>query len=114
MKSKRTNRVAELIQMTIAQLLRRDVRDPRLVSVTLTGVDLAPDFTQAIIFFTMLDPSKKNIDDAKKAFEKAAGFFRAHLSKTTELRHTPRLIFRFDTAIEEGEKISALLKDSDG
>jgi ribosome-binding factor A len=113
MKSKRTNRVAELIQMTIAQLLIREVRDPRLASVTVTGVDLAPDFTQAVVFFTLLNPNKKNIEGAKKAFEKASGFFRAQLSKTTELRHTPRLAFRFDEAIAEGEKISALLKDSE-
>ena len=111
MKSKRTHRTAELIQKIIALALLKEVSDPRLTSVTVTGVDLSPDFKQAIVFFSMLDPKEDAIKSAEKAFLKAAGFFRVLLSRSTELRHTPKLFFRYDPTLVNAERISDLLKE---
>jgi ribosome-binding factor A len=113
MKSKRTHRVAELIQATVAQALRRETRDPRLSTVTITGVDLSPDFKQAIVFFTLLDADEKSIADAEKAFEKAAGFFRVQVSNHVELRHTPQLFFKYDVSLLKAEKLSQLINNTE-
>ncbi|OGT34633.1 MAG: ribosome-binding factor A [Gammaproteobacteria bacterium RIFCSPHIGHO2_02_FULL_39_13] len=110
-KSKRANRVAELIQTTIAHLLLKEVSDPRLRFVTITGVDLSPDGKNAVVFFSMLDPTSDHVKSAEKAFQKAQGFFRFQLSQSTEFRHTPQLIFRYDPSQMVGERISKLLKE---
>lgn len=110
-KSKRNHRAEELIQQAIANVLRRDVQDQRLSFVTITGVDLSPDFKQAIVFFSLLDPKPLLMREAENAFKKAAGFFRASLAKQVELRHTPNLVFRYDPSVETGARISDLLRD---
>ncbi|OGT47323.1 MAG: ribosome-binding factor A [Gammaproteobacteria bacterium RIFCSPHIGHO2_12_FULL_38_11] len=110
-KSKRTHRTAELIQKIIALALLKEVSDPRLSKITITGVDLSPDFKQAIVFFSMLDPTDEFIQSAENAFKKAEGFFRLLLSRSTELRHTPKLFFRYDMTPITAERISDLLRE---
>ena len=112
MKSKRIYRAAELIQKIVAGLLLSEVSDPRLKSVTITDVDLSPDFRQASVFFTLLDANPESIKAAETAFKKAASFFRVNVSKQAELRYTPELTFKYDMSVIEGERISNLLKDS--
>ncbi|EKD92392.1 MAG: hypothetical protein ACD_29C00031G0007, partial [uncultured bacterium] len=107
----RTNRIAELIQSIIADLLIKSVNDPRLKNISITHVKLPPDFSVATIYFSTPDLSAATIKDAETAFQKASGFFRVNLSKMTELRHTPKLIFRFDKTGAEAERISRLLDD---
>lgn len=101
--------MAELIQQVIATVLQKEVRDPRLNTVNITGVDLSPNYQSATVFFTLLDPTEKNIKEAEAAFQKAQGFFRLQLSRETELRYTPQLTFQYDRAIDQGERISKLL-----
>ncbi|MCX7120870.1 MAG: 30S ribosome-binding factor RbfA [Gammaproteobacteria bacterium] len=110
-KSKRTHRTAELIQQIVALALLKEVSDPRLAKITITGVDLSPDFKQAIVFFSMLDPTEESIKLAEVAFQKATGFFRLLLSRSTELRHTPKLFFRYDITLVNAERISDLLRE---
>lgn len=112
-KSKRTTRTAELIQSIIGRLLLKEVSDPRLQGISLTGVDLSPDFKNAIVFFSLLDPSPENIKIAERSFEKASGFFRVQLSRSTELRHTPKLIFKYDASLMVGERVSNLINSID-
>jgi ribosome-binding factor A len=109
LKSKRTGRMAELIQSVIARLLLKDVRDPRMSSATITGVDLAPDFGSVTVFFTLLDATPNAIKIAEKTFEKANGYFRVQLSQLTELRYTPKITFKYDTSVMHAEHISRLL-----
>jgi ribosome-binding factor A len=108
-KSKRVNRMAELIQSIIAQLLLKEVSDPRLKSVTITNVDLSPDGKRALIYFSLLDPTPQHIKSAEQAFQKAAGFFRVNLSSMTELRHTPQLHFHYDASLMVAEKVTQLI-----
>lgn len=111
--SVRKNRMAELIQSVIATVLKKEVSDPRLRCVTITGVDLSPDGKNALIFFSLLDPTAELIQSAEKAFEKASRFFRFQLSRLTELRHTPQLIFKYDPSLMAGEHMSRLLNKID-
>ena len=108
-KKTRNYRMAELIQQVIATVLQKEVHDPRLNTVNITGVDLSPNYQSATVFFTLLDPSEKNIKEAESAFQKAKGFFRLQLSRETTLRYTPQLTFQYDRAIDQGERISKLL-----
>lgn len=110
-KEKRVRRIAGLIQSVIAKALKKEVSDPRLQNVTISGIDLAPDFGQAVLYFTLSNPTDEAIASAEKAFKKASGFFRMQLSKSTELRYTPHLIFQYDESILQAEKLQRLLDD---
>lgn len=111
-KTKRTRQIAELIQTVVAQLLKKEVSDPRLTPVVITGVDLAPDFRNAVIFFTLSNATLQSIHSVEKAFQKATGFFRYQLSQLTELRYTPQLKFQYDQSIAHAERIAYLLSDA--
>ena len=79
--------------------------------MSITHVKLPPDFSIATIYFSLSDITPAAIKEAEQAFQKASGFFRVNLSKKTELRHTPKLVFRYDKAGIEAERISRLLDD---
>ena len=66
----RPQKVADLIQRELSDLLRREVRDPRVGMVTLTSVDVSPDLSHAKVFFTILDKEKK--DATAKGLQRAA------------------------------------------
>lgn len=112
-KSKRVNRVAELIQSVIARLLQREINDPRLQAATITGVDLSPDGKMAIVFFSLLDADAARIKETEKLFENASGYFRFQLSSLTELRHTPKLTFKYDVSLMNAERVSRLIRSVD-
>ena len=108
MSSRRQRQVGELLHEEISQLLQREVKDPRLGFVTVTGVDVSPDLRQARVYVTVLGDK----EDAKKALAglaSAASYFRSILRHTLSLRYIPELTFKFDTSLEQGMRIDALL-----
>lgn len=109
MTSHRSNRVAEEIKKEITQMLRDEIKDPRIGFVTVTGVEVTPDIRYAKIFVSVYGN-----EDAKgqslEALEKAKGFVRSELGKRMRLRYTPEISFRFDTSIEHGARIMELLE----
>lgn len=109
-KSNRQFRVADLIHQNLALLLKRAVFDPRLSKALITGVDISPDLKQARVFFTVLNG--EDLEDVKKAFKKATGYFRRLLAQATELRHIPQLNFVYDNSVERGDKISRLIQEA--
>ncbi len=111
-KSKRVHRLAELIQTVIAQLLQREVNDPRLNGVTITGVDLSHDGKRAVVCCSLLDVTDENIKLASTAFRNASGFFRFNLSRMTELRHTPIITFHYDASLAVAERVTRLINEA--
>lgn len=103
----RPQKVADLIQREIADLLRHEVRDPRVGMVTLTSVDVAPDLSHAKIFFTLLDSKQK--DETTRALQRAAGFLRSQLSHRMSMYTTPELRFVYDESVERGDRLSRLI-----
>ena len=103
----RPQKVADMIQREIADLLRHEVRDPRVGMVTLTSVDVAPDLSHAKIFFTLLNSEQK--DETTRALQRAAGFLRSQLSHRMTMYTTPELRFVYDESVERGDRLSRLI-----
>ncbi len=103
----RPRKVADLIQRELADLLRHEVRDPRVGMVTLTSVDVAPDLSHAKVFFTLLNSEHK--EETARALQRAAGFLRSQLSRRMTLYTTPELRFVYDESVERGDRLSRLI-----
>jgi ribosome-binding factor A len=104
----RKDRMGDEIRDIIASCLTGgQLNDPRLQFVTITGVKLSPDLQLASVQFRVLD--EKTQDDTKKALERAAGVFRSKLAKALDIRRVPELRFFFDTSVERGASVDAML-----
>lgn len=102
----RTDRIAEQIQRELAQLIRLEVKDPRVHLVTITGVEVTRDYAHAKIFYTTLDGESA---DLLKGLERTSGFLRSRLASSLKLRITPQLHFVYDASVERGAHLSQLI-----
>ena len=102
----RIDRIAEQIQRELAQLIRLEVKDPRVKKVTLTGVEVTNDHAHAKVFYTSLDGDSP---DLLQGLERAAGFLRSQLAHAMKLRITPQLHFVYDASVERGAHLSQLI-----
>ena len=109
----RSHRIAEQIQRELAELVRLEVRDPRVRLVTLTGVELSRDHSHAKVFFTTLDPAA-DAEATQEGLERAAGFLRSSLSHRLSTRTVPELHFAYDESVERGVRLSKLIDDAVG
>ena len=105
--SGRPQKLGDLIQRELSALLQRELRDPGVGMITITGVDVSPDFSHAKIFFTTL--SKEHLDEAQKGLKRAAGFLRSQLARRIKLYTTPELRFEYDESVERGDRLSRLI-----
>lgn len=106
----RSIRVADQIQRELALLVARDVADPRVGDVTVSGVDLSPDLKHAKVLVT---PSRDTDGDAAAlALNRAAGFLRSRLARRVRMRRLPRLVFEHDRTLEMALHIDALIDES--
>lgn len=103
----RPRKVADQIQRELSEVLRRDLQDPRLNLVTLTAVDVAPDLSHALVYFTCLDAAQ--VEPALAALRRAAGLMRRALSRRLALYVTPELRFRYDESVERGARLAQLI-----
>lgn len=111
----RRRRVGELIQRELALLINSELSDPRIVLVTLTGVELTRDLKQAKVFVTELNiksAAMADHTDLIEALNSASGYLKHLLSQKLDLRTTPALQFVYDTSIERGVMLSALIKEA--
>ena len=104
----RTLRVAEQVQRELADLIRLEVKDPRVGMVTLTGVEVAPDYSHAKVYSTLLG-NPAQAESATEGLNHAAGFLRRELGRRIKLRITPQLHFHFDESVERGMRLSKLI-----
>jgi ribosome-binding factor A len=104
----RASRVAEQVQRTLSELLRREARDPRLKPLTITHVRVSPDLTHAWVNYTLLsgdshDPLQREILD------EAARYLRGPLGRSLRLRLAPELHFQPDEELERGNRLDDLI-----
>jgi ribosome-binding factor A len=108
MASRRQRRVSELIHRELSQLLMRDVRDPRISGVTITGVQITADLLLARIYYSVLGDAEAK-KEARTGLESASGFLRTQLGARIRLRFVPELVFELDESAEYGRRIDELL-----
>jgi ribosome-binding factor A len=112
MEYKRSDRVGDLLLELVSELLMREVNDPRIRSVTLTGADVADDLRQAKIYFNILTGSEGK-DEVLAGLKSAAGFIRRRVAKDLNLRVVPTIEFVYDDTEERARRIDELLKQAD-
>ncbi|MGD2135568.1 MAG: 30S ribosome-binding factor RbfA [Gemmatimonadales bacterium] len=106
----RPERVAALIQETLAEALTTRVKDPRVGFVTVTGVDVASDYSVATVGVSVLGDEEEKAQ-AMEGLDSASGFLRSLLARTLTLRTTPELRFVLDRGIEHAARINRILDD---
>jgi len=105
--SGRPQKLGDLIQRELSELVQRELRDPRVGMITITGVDVSPDLSHAKVFFTIL--RKEDLDAATQGLKRAAGFLRSQLARRIKLYTTPELRFEYDESVERGDRLSRLI-----
>ena len=103
----RPQKVADLIQRELSELIRLEVRDPRVGMVTLLDVEVSRDMAHAKIWFDVL--AEEHGLEAQEALNHAAGFLRHELGHLLKLRLTPALHFFYDDTQSRGNALSALI-----
>jgi ribosome-binding factor A len=109
MGSIRPERVAELVQREVTDILARKLRDPRLVGITVTDVEVTSDLKLATVFVSTLAGGAERAA-ALEGLRRAAGFVRHELAPRLGLREVPEVRFRFDESIERGARVEDILR----
>jgi ribosome-binding factor A len=104
----RSSRVVEQIKRELAELIRLEVKDPRVGFITLTDVEITADYAHAKVFFSSFT-GKENAEEALKGLRSASAFLRRELGRRVRIHTTPELHFVYDNSIEEGTRMSALI-----
>ncbi len=105
----RGQRVADQIQRDLSELISFELKDPRVGMITLTEVQLTPDYAHAKVYFTLLKDSPEAVRDTLAGLNKASGFLRNLLGKRLHIHTLPQLHFIHDTSTLRGMAMSALI-----
>ncbi len=107
---RRTERLADLIREEVSRLLIKEIKDPRIGMITVTGVEVSRDIRTAKVFYTVgADGTARK--EAQKGLESAAGFIRSSLAAGLTIRRVPELTFIYDKSSDYGEKIDRILEE---
>ncbi len=109
----RSRRVADFIQRELSELIRTELKDPRVSSmVTVSSVEVTRDLGTAKVHYTIMNPQEGERESTDQALKKAAGFLRRRLAPRLNTRSVPQLRFYYDDSIERGAHMSALIADA--
>ncbi len=106
----RTRRLGEQIQRELAEIIQRELKDPRVGFVTVSAVDVSRDLKYAKVYITELG-EESHREELLEALSHAAGFLRRELGRRLTVRAVPELRFQYDTSIEYGAKLEALIDE---
>ena len=106
----RNERLAEAVRQSVADLLRREIRDPRVGFVTLTGARVTPDLSHARLFVSFLGPESARAASLR-ALNRAAGYLQREVFRQLRLRKAMSLVFVADEAVAAGSRVEALLDE---
>ena len=104
----RAARIADQIQRDLSDLIRKELKDPRVGLVTITAVEVTRDLSHAKVYITSLTGAEST-DRSIQALQHAAGFLRTQLSHTLKVRSIPQLHFVYDASVERGARLSQLI-----
>lgn len=103
----RSDRVAEQVRRDLADLIRSELKDPRVGMISLTAVELTPDYAHAKVFFATLNA--EHLEEVQIGLKRASGFLRRELGKRLHIHTLPELHFVYDNSIEHGANMSLLI-----
>ena len=109
MSGRRAERVGEAVREAIADMLLRDIKDPRIGMITLTAVQFSDDLRHGRVYFTCMgdETSRRR---SLSGLRSASGFIRAQLTRRLKLRYAPEIEFAFDPSVESADRLASLLK----
>jgi len=105
----RVGRVGEQLKKELSQIIQTELKNPGIGFLTVTGVDVTNDLSQAKVYISVLGSDEQK-ETTLKALARSKGFLRSEVGKRMRLRHVPDLLFHFDTSIEYGSRIEKLLE----
>ncbi len=106
--SRRVARVADALQASIAELVQREIKDPRVGMVTITRVDVSPDLRNARVYFSRFGTDEDR-QRSLQGLRSAAGFIRSQVARRLHLRVAPEIRFEVDENIEYAARMSRVL-----
>ena len=107
----RRARIEGEMQSTLAELIRRQVKDPRVGNVTITAVEVAPDLSTAKVLFVPFAGSH-DPQDVGEGLTRAGGFLRGEVGRRLGLRHAPHLSFVFDDSLDKAARLTQLIDNA--
>lgn len=105
----RADRVAGEIQRVVSEILKKDINDPRVKSVSISGVKVTKDIRNARIYFIMTE-GKYTKEDAAEGFKSALGYIKRSLATQLGLRYMPGINFYYDESFDYGSHIDNIIK----
>ena len=102
-------RVADQIQRDLAEIVAYEIKDPRVGMITITEVQITPDYAHAKVFFTMLKDSKEEVSNTVAGLQSSSGYVRGLLGKRLHIHTLPQLHFVHDTSTSRGMEMSLLI-----
>ncbi|MGS0680567.1 30S ribosome-binding factor RbfA [Shewanella sp. 125m-7] len=105
----RTRRIAQQLQQELAQVLQRDMKDPRIGFVTVNDVDVTRDLNYAKVYVTFYEEDESLVQKKVEALDAAAGYIRSLVAGRMKLRVMPELRFIYDSSLVEGMRMSNLV-----
>lgn len=106
----RMRRVDEAMRTVLSDAIAKDLQDPRVGFVTVTGVKTSPDLRHARVFVSILGDVHAR-DESLTGLRSAHGFLQARVAAELRLKHTPTLTFQYDESVDHGMRISRLLDE---
>ena len=107
----RRERLGDQLRVELADLIQREVRDPRVGFVTITEVRMSGDLQYARVFVSILGDEEQT-RESFRALERAGGFLRAQIGRRLELRRVPELRFALDETLDTSARLDALLGET--
>ncbi|WP_298311451.1 30S ribosome-binding factor RbfA [Propionivibrio sp.] len=107
----RRDRVSEQIRRELAELIRTELRDPRVGMISITDVEVTADYAHAKVYFSTL-ASAEGLPAVLIGLQKASGFLRRELGKRISIHMTPQLHFTFDQSLERGADLTKLIQEA--
>lgn len=108
----RSRRVGEQLQRELAQLITHEIDLPQSgLMITVSGVSVSSDLSYAKVYITVM-PTTDQLEEILKRLNKSAGYLRHLLGKLVTMRRVPELTFFYDSSIEEGARMNALINEA--
>jgi len=105
-------RVADQIQRDLAEIVAYELKDPRVGMITITEVQVTPDYAHAKVYFTSLVDNPEAVQNTLSGLRKAAGFIRGQLGRRLTIHTIPELHFVHDTSTTRGMQLSKLIDEA--